>query len=72
MSNVVWTKETLAQALNTRMDQGKLGGNDFVMINDISDDALEAWQSFYDTNVHNPLVVENEYARLYQSIVGGW
>lgn len=71
MNDVTWTKRNLAHSLNVRMEQKKLG-DDFIMENDISDDALEAWQMFYDANKSNPTVVEAEYDRVYQSIVAGW
>lgn len=71
MNDVTWTKRSLAHSLNVRMEQQKLGDN-FIMENDISDDALAAWQDFYDANKSNPTVVEAEYARVYQSIVAGW
>jgi len=71
MNEVNWTKQGLAHALNTRMDQGKFPGTatEFLMDKDISDDLLEDWQSFYNDNNTNPLVIENEYARMYGSIV---
>lgn len=71
MSEVIWNKEGLAHALNSRMDQGKFGNNakDFIMPKEISDDAVTAWQEFYDANVGNPVIIENEYVRLYQSII---
>ena len=72
MNEVTWTKSSLAHALNSRMDQGKLGGADFIMPDEITDDALEAWQTFYEANRFNPTVVEGEYVHLYQSIVAGF
>lgn len=71
-AHITWTKQTLTHALNSRMDQGKLGGNDFIMPNEITDDALAAWQEFYDANQSNPLVIEGEYKAFYQSIVAGF
>jgi len=72
MSEVIWTKDTLARAINTRVDQQRLDGDDFIMANEITDDALAAWQEFYDTNKTNPMVIESEYVRFYQAIVAGW
>jgi len=72
MNDITWTKHMLAHSLNTRMEQKRIPGDDFIMANDISDDALRVWQEFYDGNKSNPTIVEAEYGRVYQSIVGGW
>jgi GH43 family beta-xylosidase len=74
MNDVTWTKQGLQHALNTRMDQGKFDGqkSDFIMSADISDDLLVEWQIFYDENKGNPLVVEHEYARVYNSIIASF
>lgn len=72
MNNVIWTKQSLAHALNTRMDQGKFEANEFIMIPDITDEVLMEWQTFYDTNKSNPMVIEGEYINVYQSILAGF
>jgi len=73
MNPVTWTKQALAQSLSSRADQNKFGEEfEYIMAADITDEALEAWQNFYDTNLSNPMVIEGEYIRLYQSIVAGF
>lgn len=74
MNNVTWTKHSLSHSLNTRVDQGKFGkeSTDYVLAGDISDEAVERWQEFYDSNLGNPMVIESEYGHLYQSIVAGF
>ena len=70
---IKWTKNELVQSVNSRVDQGKFGkGAQFIMSGDISDDALEAWQEAYDANRFNPMVLEDLYTHLYQSIIAGF
>ena len=74
MNPVTWTKQSLAHSLSTRVDQGKFGPalTEYIMSADITDEMVEAWQEFYDANMSNPLVIENEYIRVYQSIAAGF
>ena len=67
-----WTKQKLAETVNQRVDKMPVG-NDYIMADDITDEALKQFQERWDilTDV-NPAGRELEITKLYQSIVAGW
>ncbi len=72
MRPIAWTKQTLAEALNIRVDQGKLAGDNFIMANEISNEVLSEWQVFHDANKNEPAVVEAKYTHVYEAIVASF
>lgn len=68
-----WDKQSLAAAINQRVDSDrqKFSG-DYIMPNDISDEALENFQVVWESNVMQPLNREAELLKLYQAIIAGF
>lgn len=68
-----WDKQSLAAAINQRVDSDrqKISG-DYIMPNDISDEALENFQVVWESNVMQPLNREAELLKLYQAIIAGF
>ncbi len=69
MRPITWTKQTLAEALNIRVDQRKLAGDNFIMPKEITNEVLSEWQVFHDANKNEPAVVEAKYIHVYDTIV---
>ena len=69
----IWTKYSLAESVNQRVDRGIFGLEaEYIMPLDISDDSLEHFQEQWDSREADPTGRESEFSRLYQSIRSGW
>ncbi len=71
MNTVTWTKRDLAESINQRVDRGQIRG-DLILPEDITDDALEDFQSNWEFGLNDPSVYERLFVRVHQSIVGGF
>lgn len=69
LHTVIWTKQTLAEAVNQRVDRSSLSAQ-YIFANDISDAALQQFQTAWDRS--QPAEREREFTKLYQSIVAGF
>lgn len=72
MSDTTWTKKSLCETVNQRVDRGEMGGTGYIMPMEVTDQALETFQIMWDKYAMNPLAREEELRRFYQSIVAGW
>lgn len=65
-----WTKQTLAESLNQRIDKGVFqGGGALILPMDITDIALEHFQSQWDRfGEFNAQEREKEFLHLYQAL----
>lgn len=70
--NVKWTKESLCESLNQRVDRGIFSDSSYVMPLEITDNMLEAFQTSWDALKHNQIGQEKELKRFYQSLIGGF
>ena len=71
LNQIKWTKFTLVEALNQRIDRSELVGG-YVFEQDITDAALEQFQVAWDTNEMRPVEREREIKKLYQAIIAGF
>ncbi len=72
MRPITWTKQTLTEALNIRVDQGKLTGDNFIMANEISNEVLSEWQEFHDANRNEHAAVEAKYIEVYDAVIASF